>query len=159
MKKVTYSRQAIQSQTKMKSLKYMRALEAGTELTVTGTHKGSYQDDQGKTVINDSILTRSSNGEVIKIAFTDYTAMAVTNGDLFTGDSDNDVIELPSKIVIVSAKDKTTSAGEPMLPLFAYEGIESFNKNEIDFNGLLETGVKTDREYSALQAYTVELQH
>ena len=46
-----------------------------------------------------------------------------------------------------------------MLPVFAYEGIEAFNKNEIDFVGLLESGVKTDREYSPLQAYTVELQH
>ena len=92
MKKVTYSRNDINKQTQMKSLKYMRPLEAGTELTVTGIFRGSYDDENGKPVINDSIICRSGSGETIKVSFTDYLKMEVSSGDLFTGDADNDTV-------------------------------------------------------------------
>jgi hypothetical protein len=132
-------------------------LEKGEVLTLVDIEESDIEIN-GKSRPNDIVvfstskgLKRTSLGEVLRFRLEDgSTLMNQEEGDL----------EIPSQIKIHGSEDRVSSVtGEPIYPVMAYKAFEKQREagNGIDWNALVESGVKADNKYAPVQNYTIEL--
>ena len=151
MSKVKYSKSRIITQTKSKSLKYMKPMVPGTVLTVTDVIENVYPGVNGAPdTMNDVIICKDADGGIIKVPVKEFTGMTVL-GDTphYSQEANEDSIELPKTITISKSEDRKNGD----------TGVNDFLSNNLDYEGLMATELESPNPFSPVQNYTVELAH
>tara|TARA_R110002012_G_scaffold173243_2_gene337987 strand:- start:909 stop:1391 length:483 start_codon:yes stop_codon:yes gene_type:complete len=160
MSKVKYSKSRIITQTKSKSLKYMKPMAPGTVLTVTDVIENVYPGVNGAPdTMNDVIICKDADGGIVKVPVKEFTGMTVL-GDTphYSQEANEDSIELPKTITISKSEDRK-NGDKLVFPIYSYTGVNDFLSNNLDYEGLMATELENPNPFSPVQNYTVELAH
>lgn len=151
-----YSRKRVLAQVSATSLKSAK-LPVGLELTIEAVRTGELKDAQGNDVPNDVLICNSAKGR-IAIPMREYTRFRTAdNSPMWTGEGSTEV-ELHERFKIASSEDRKTKDGQTIYPIFAYKAIdEQLKTNAVDWNALVESGLKDNHGYDAVQNYTTEV--
>lgn len=159
MKKVAYSKKRMLSQAVMGGFT-SKKIEQGTVCTIVDLLEDSFDDKDGKAQPNDKIIILTDKDVRMKLSVREYNKMTVVDGGQnYNGDSDSDDITLPSQFTIVKSEDRFANGEEePRYPTYAYVDAQKFidSKGEMNYSKLIESGLRKDNPFDALQNYTIE---
>lgn len=134
-------------------------LPVGAIIEITGKKEESYT--LGNEVVpNDKLRinvqgAEAKNGEYY-FPVRELLKAKTANGSepLFTEEGGETFF--PSKLTVVSSEDRTDRNGQPVYPVQAYKAFEAQIEAGagIDWNALVESGVKDDNELAPVQNYT-----
>jgi len=132
-------------------------LAIGTELTILDIDQKEITRADGSSVLNDVALCESKSGNV-RVPMRELLKMTrEDDGKMFATEDGSDDVELPVKFKIVGSADRKNSrTGDTIYPIYAYKGVEDMlESGNIDWNKLVENGLKKDHGFDPVQDYTI----
>jgi len=152
-----YSKARALAQVAAASLKYAK-LPIGEELSLVDVKADEIEDNNGNMIPNDTAIFAKKSGGNVKVSLRELFKMSTTDGgNLYSAEDDADEVEIPEKIAVRDSEDRTDSQDRTVFPILAYKGAEEMLKSgDIDWNALVEAGVKEDHGFEPVQNYTVE---
>lgn len=158
MKKVAYSKKRFNSQVRMTNA-LSKNLVAGKTLTIVRVDESTYTNDNNQEVNSDNLIVQDSDGNKQKLSVKEFVRMTVSdNGEHYLGTED-DGIELPTSITVVSMKPRLNRDGDEMFSTYAYKDAQKLIDKEIDYNTMLAGGLLEVHGFEALQDYVIAVEH
>ena len=153
-----YSKKRAYQQSQAGSFKYQK-LEAGTKLTFIDIIVQTMHEGTDAEYINDYIMCVKPDGKQLKLPVREYMKMTIKDGsERFESEGDNDAVQFPAGITIVSSEGRTDREGRPVFPVHAYNGADDFlaDGSEMTWDDLVASDIKSDNKLPQVQNYTVE---
>lgn len=133
---------------------------AGTVIEVVGMRAGTYEID-GKEVANDKLEVNvtgageAQNGKYL-LPCREFLKAKTAEGSEPLYNEEGGNTHFPAQFKVVSSEDRKDREGKEVYPVQAYKGFEDMIEagKGIDWNALVESGVKDDNELSPVQNYT-----
>lgn len=163
MKKVTIDKSRFFAQVKVGTFSYTK-FEKDAVLTVLEVLTPQPKMIDGRERFNDSLLVSNSEGAKFKLPISDLSRMDLAEGQvLYQTEGDEEKLELPSQITIVSSKDRKIDE-VTVYPLFAYKRAQEFldgmndDTPALSWSDMIKEGELNDgNKLKPIQNYTISV--
>jgi len=153
-----YSKKRASAQVAAPSIKYV-GLNVGEKVTFNDIVTGELDGTNGQKVVNDVIMAKKADGTQCKVPVREFLKMGIQGqGTHYKSEDNNDDVNMPNGFTVVSKEDRKSRDGKTVVyPAASYKLADAFFKGEVDYNGLVEGGLKEDNTFAPIQNYTIEI--
>ncbi|MDH5533919.1 MAG: hypothetical protein OEX81_05860 [Candidatus Pacebacteria bacterium] len=152
---MNYSKKRAMAQIAAFSLK-SKIVAPGTSLKLVDIQTGSFEQN-GNEVANDVMLCETKDGN-LRVPVREFLKMKNSDGTpVFKSEEGSDEVSFPNNFKIVSSKPRTDRDGNAIYPTYAYKKVDDFFDGAIDWNGLVDGGLKKDHGFDQVQDYTISI--
>ena len=153
-----YSKERAMAQIAATSLK-SKKLPVGTELTIDTITTDNFIQNKGqdneKLVPNDTLVCTSKDG-IIRVPVREFMKMKTAEGKaLYSTEEGSKDAELAGSFKITASIDRVDRNDNVIYPTFAYNRADDFFAGKIQWDALVDGGVKGGQKFDAVQNYTV----